>query len=351
MKNKVFLYVIVALLVVSVGVFIGYQIYHQGSKPENLNAEPSIKNNDNYKIVYNDNGIPDNAYTIIIDKDYNINVTKKTECSSKECLDGTSKPKDETYNINLKTENKEKLKAYLPKLFPDNKKEIEMDKQAADSKELEIIRSIIYNSEELLDIALEEYDYQISYSYGYNTSYYIFIKNNNITVKKVVYNHLDEISEYKSTKINFSAANMTKIIDKLKTEFKTGTKETTINKPYGDTLTILQSIINNNELELNELGTKKLLFTISRGCSTAHIYDDNSYIVYYKTGRSKNDYISKTSTFNMQEFIANLKDYTTTTSYIQVIYNNTTYYLNESISAVTDLTNSITNFGACLAVD
>lgn len=345
MKSKIVLYVIGVFLIASIGVFIGYKMYHQNVKP--------VPENDYYKIVYDDNTIPGNTYTIMIDKDINVNIKHQPQCSTVECVNGSYYPEAKTYDVKLNDENKIKLKEYLEKVFKDNPtKELEIIKDKEDQTS-QVIQSLVSNNEYYLDLALEDYEYYIEYSYGYETYYNIFLKNNNVTVKKLTYNHLGKISDYKTYKINFSQENMSKLISVLKEQFKdTENKHLIIKRPYGNTLVVLQSIVKNKENELKNLKNNKLLFSLEDGvCSIAYIFDDNTYTLYNTTGRAYNDFTNDTYEADVQKFITNISSYTTTKSYITININNSKYSLDSENPEVQELINSIPGFNTCVAVD
>lgn len=337
MKNKTFL--IIAILVVGIIIIIGAKTI--------LKKEPKLQTeakNYLYKIKYEDDLTPGASYEVYFDLNYNISVLKKDHCNTSECS-------EKTYTVNFSNDILTKIYTNLPKLF--SSKEPILHGLNSSDLEVQFINGVIFENE--LKIAqiftdLEPADYQISYPYGNHTIYTISLKNNQIIVKKEIFDDLDETTENTSYTINFQEEYLNIIKNFLKEQ---STKSENISEPYGDNLLILQSLINNDASYLKDLGISNYLFTLEDGkCSTVYMNDDMTFTHYHTHESAKNIFDKQTTTINVVELMQNIDKYTISESDYKLTTNdNKTYSLDINKPEINGLLNSIPDFGICLTID
>ncbi len=349
MKKNLLLSLISILLIISIGIGVSYYFYYKrkSSNPQN--------NEYKYLITFFDDKIPGTNYKFYFDSDYNVKVEETPSCSTKECLDGTKKPETKTYNVTLSENNKNNLKQFAQELFTGkSSNELNLSNIDYKSKEYKILKALISNDEKRIELEIEPYEYRISYGYGYQTTYIIYLnKENNIKIKEAKTIRDFELSTIKTWDLSFSRENKTLVANYLKNKF-TDSKETEldINRPLGDDLIVLQSIIKNSETRLSNLNKTELLFTLNKNGTSAYIYSDNTYIYYNTEGKEYNSYSEGTLKVNGADILNNINSYKTDTSNTFIkTPTNEMYYLDINNETIINLINSIPNFGSILAVD
>ncbi|MCX4254634.1 MAG: hypothetical protein OSJ63_05140 [Bacilli bacterium] len=338
-KRFIFFTVLIIIVIILIGI-IGSKVF----------TKESDKETKYYKIDYFDDINPGSSYILKIDEALNVEVTHQPGCTTNDCLEGDNYPETKVYNVDINEENRQKLQIYFEEIFKNEKNNEMKITGSNDDKKANVIKSIINNDNNLLEIYLEEYEYRLIYSYGYKTVYFIFLNQNQIQVKQAEYDDTDKISRLRSYYIAFNEHNMATIINIIKEQFK-DSYEVIINRPYGNILTILQSLINYNEEELQQLNTKNLIFSLNSGCSTAHFYENNTYIIYNTGSKNSNEYEERNHNINIADFINNIDNYISENNSLTLITNNKEYYLDEKNPIVKNLINSLDNFGKCQITD
>ena len=149
-KTKIIIPVIFVILIIA-GIFIL------------LNGS---KNNYLYKLEYTHNET--NTYEILIKKDWKVLVKYNIKCS-----ESTSNCKDEKkeFIVNLKNENKEKLKEFISVLFKDKENTIKTTTKEFSQYELNVLNALTSNDEDEFSRNIEKYDYKIVFLESFSTPY------------------------------------------------------------------------------------------------------------------------------------------------------------------------------------
>lgn len=140
MNRKLLMSIIIVTILILLGVLVGYFIYN------GLSKEVS------YTITYDDGAIPGSTYTLSIDEDYEIDVSRVDHCSTKECIEGNLSPEVTEYHVTF--EDKEKLKSFVSELFDGiNSNTLTIRFTDINDSQRSLLNSILFNDEELFNYA------------------------------------------------------------------------------------------------------------------------------------------------------------------------------------------------------
>lgn len=140
MNRKLLMSIIVVVFLILSGVLVGYFIYSGISKKVI------------YTITYDDGAIPGSTYTLSINEDYEIDVSKATHCSTKECIEGNLPPEVTEYHVTF--EDKEKLKSFVSELFDGvDGNTLTIRFTDINDSQRSLLNSVLFNDEDLFNYA------------------------------------------------------------------------------------------------------------------------------------------------------------------------------------------------------
>ena len=294
MKKRLMIFAII-LLIFCLGLF---SIYHIRKSNRYL-----------YKIAYFDKSIPSYKYDIEIFNN-KVEYIRTNFCSTENCKESTN----DKVTLKYTKANIQKIKDYLEKRYDSKKIVI---KEYEDNYDLsEVIESIVFG-EKFFELAIEDYMYKIEYLLSDDTTYVIYLKDDDaIMVKKVSINDDYDITDIRTYNLGFSNNKMNIITNYIKKETVSQNVDviykTVLRK---DERTIYDSIMKNDESLLNDYKSIDLLYTITYSglnclTPTLYLYSDKTYEYYYTFASSGSKIKPLTGSYNydIEKLISNIDD-------------------------------------------